>query len=178
MDFKNLTAPVSLARKTSHYIYEGMSFTADVREGIQWPTLAENNAENAPKLALRYIEPTANEADEATDEADGLTVIAPRFLYDGGRLLAEADVIRAHFQRPEVMVSRPDAERLNIKNNDPVTVSRNGTSVTLPVQINRSLSEGVIIVPRNLTGRPAEQLVGTGGLYTTVKVTVDTKADQ
>jgi hypothetical protein len=40
MEFSNLTAPVSLERKTSHYIYEGMSFTADVREGVQWRTVS------------------------------------------------------------------------------------------------------------------------------------------
>ena len=163
MEFENLTAPISLERKTSHYIYEGMSFTADVREGVQWASLAEN--EDA-RLSLRYVEPeTASPVSAA-----GLTLVAPRFLYDGGRLLAEADVVKAHIHEPKLLVSRPDASRLDLASGELAVVSRNGVSVELPVQVNRQLREGVVIVPRNLEGHPAEKLVGGGGHYTTVTV--------
>jgi hypothetical protein len=46
-------------------------------------------------------------------------------------------------------------------------------AVTLPVQVNRQLSEGLALVPRNLASRPAEKLLGTNGLYTTVKIKKD-----
>jgi len=163
MEFKNLTAPIPLERKTSHYIYEGMSFTSDVREGLQWPTVAEND--DVPKLQLRFIEPAPVAAQD-----DGLTLAAPRLLYDDSTLLAEADVVHAHVQQPQIMLSRFDAEKLGIANGDSVTVSQNGTSVGLTAQVNRTLSEGVALVGRNLNGRPAEKLVGPGGLYTSVKV--------
>jgi anaerobic selenocysteine-containing dehydrogenase len=68
------------------------------------------------------------------------------------------------------MLSRFDAEKLGIANGDNVNVSQNGTSVALTAQVNRTLSEGVVLVGRNLSGRPAEKLVGVGGLYTSVKV--------
>jgi NADH-quinone oxidoreductase subunit G len=164
MDFKNLTAPVSLARKTAHYIYEGMSFTADVREGVQWATLAEAGAA-ASKLTLRFIKPAPVEQTET-----GLTLVAPRFLYDGGRLLAEAEVVKVHIHTPEILLSRTDAQKLGVASGDTVTVSQNGAVVTLPVKIDRSAHEGVALVPRNLAGHPAEKLVGPEGLYTTVKV--------
>jgi anaerobic selenocysteine-containing dehydrogenase len=163
MDFKNLTAPVSLARKTSHYIYEGMSYTADVREGVQWSTLAE--AAEGPKLALRFIAPApAGQADSA------LTLVAPRFLYDGGRLLAEAEVVQAHLHGPELLLSRTDAQRLGLASGDRASVSHNGTTVIVPVKIDRAAADGVALIPRNLAGRPAEKLVGPEGLYTTVTV--------
>lgn len=162
MEFENLTAPISLERKTSHYIYEGMSFTSDVREGIQWPSLAEDNSVT---LELRFVEPAV-----VNDETDGLTLIAPRFLYDGGRLLAEAEVVAAHIRQPQVQLSRADAHMLGVSNGDAVSVSQNGTSVELPVKVNRTLAEGTMLVPRNVAGRPAEKLVGPAGLYATVTV--------
>jgi predicted molibdopterin-dependent oxidoreductase YjgC len=165
MDFKNLTAPISLARKTNHYIYEGMSFTADVREGVQWPTLAEDDSVDAPQLPLRFVEPAA-----VGPQNGALTVVAPRFLYDNGRLLAEANVVQSRLRRPGLLLSRPDAEKLGVSNGDEVTVSHNGASVALPARVNRMLDEGVALVPRNLDGRPAERLVGSGGLYATVDV--------
>ncbi|GAB4437685.1 MAG: NADH-quinone oxidoreductase subunit NuoG [Anaerolineae bacterium] len=161
MDFANLTAPVSLERKTEHYIYEGMSFTADVREGIQWPTLAENAAARVP---FRAVQPAA------ADAAEGITLVAPRLLYDDGRLLAEAEVVQPHIHQPKIMLSRPDAAKLGVSGGDTVTVSRNGTSLALPVQVNRMLAEGVALVPRNVQGRPAEKLTGGNGVFTTVKV--------
>ncbi len=165
MEFENLTAPISLERKTSHYIYEGMSFTADVREGVQWPSLAEKKSNDAAKLALRFVKP----APSPDDDGD-FTLVAPRFLYDGGRLLAEAEVVAAHIHQPQILLSRPDAKKLGVTNGDEVTVSQNGTSLALPVQVNRTLTAGMVVVPRNVKGRPAEKLVGANGLYTTVNV--------
>jgi predicted molibdopterin-dependent oxidoreductase YjgC len=162
MEFKNLTAPISLERETAHYIYEGMSFTADVREGVQWPTLAEGGE---AKIQLRFVEPARPPAKEK-----GLTLVAPRVLYDGGRLLAEAEVVALHIHQPQIWLSRLDAGKLGVTNGDKVTASRNGASVTLPVQVNRHLPEGVAFVPRNVEGRPAERLVGPHGLFATVKV--------
>jgi len=164
MAFSNLVAPISLERKTAHYIYEGMSFTADVREGLQWPTLAEEEPETSGKIALRFMPPAG------PDESDGLTLVAPRMLYDAGRLFAEAELMQPHIQPSRLMLSRPDASRLGIGNGDMVTISRNGASLTLPVQVNRHVAEGTVLLPRNLEGYPVEQLVGPGGLYTTVRV--------
>lgn len=163
MSFGNLVAPVSLERKTSHYIYEGMSFTADVREGVQWPTLAERDA--GAKLPLRFIAPAA-----PPENTNGLTLAAPRLLYDGGRLFAEAELMQPHIHPPQIILSRPDAAKLGVSGGDTVTVTGNGASVTLPVQVSRLVNKGVALVGRNLAGRPAEKLVGVNSLYTTVKV--------
>ncbi len=163
MAFSNLLAPVSLERKTAHYIYEGMSFTADVREGLQWATLAEESPE--AKLVLRFIAPAL------PPQTDGdLILVAPRVLYDDGRLFAEAELVYPHIQQPQIMLSRPDAARLQVSNGDSVTVTRNGSSVTLPAQVNRGVGEGVVLIPRNLAGRPAERLLGVNGFYANVKV--------
>lgn len=166
MEFENLIAPVSLERKTAHYIYEGMSFTADVREGLQWPTLAEGEA--GVTIPLRFIAPA-----EPPRTQDGLTLAAPRMLYDGGRLLAETTLLENRLQPSHLRLSRVDADRLGVSNGEAVTVSQNGHSVTIPVQIDRQVSEGIVLLPRNLAARPAEKLVGPDGVHTAVEVTKD-----
>lgn len=161
MEFENLIAPVSLERKTAHYIYEGMSFTTDVREGLQWPTVAEGDQ----KITLRFVAPVASPANGA------LMLVAPRFLYDDGRLLAEAEVVEAHIMPPQLLVSRADAERLKLSDGDTVAVSqKNGTVVEIPARITRMLTEGVVMLPRNLAGRPAENLVGPASVSVPVSV--------
>lgn len=163
MKFENLVAPISLSRKTSHYIYEGTSYTANVREGVQWATLAERPE---AKIALRFIAP----AEVEKGEAGSLTLVAPRVLYDDGRLLAENELLLPHITRPQVIISMADAEKLGLARGEDITLSRNGASVTLPIQVNRMLEAGVAVLPRNLAGRPAEKLVGPGGLQATVRV--------
>ncbi|MDX1522359.1 MAG: NADH-quinone oxidoreductase subunit NuoG, partial [Anaerolineae bacterium] len=140
MKFENLIAPISLARKTSHYIYEGTSYTADVREGLQWPTVAEDAS---ARVRLRFIAPQA-----PPEPGPGLTLVAPRYLLDGGRQLAEAEILQPRLTRPELMLSRADAANLGIRSGDTVTVSQNGASLSLPVYVNRALSDGVAVLPR------------------------------
>ena len=81
--------------------------------------------------------------------------------------------MQLHLHQPHIGLSRADAAKLGVANGESVTVSRNGVSVTLPVQVQRQLGEGVALVARNLAGRPAEKLVGSDGLYAIVKVEKD-----
>lgn len=160
MEFKNLVAPVALDRKTDHYIYEGMSFTAEAREGVQWATQADKGA----KIALRVVAPAAPVT------GSGFTLATPRFLYDNDRLLTETELLHPRLQKAELLMSKMDAKKLDVRSGDVVTVSQNGTSVKLPVQVNRTVSEGLVLVGRNLAERPAEKLVGPDGVYTKVKI--------
>ncbi len=161
MKFENLVMPVSLERKTSHYIYEGMSFTTDVREGVQWPTAAERGE----SIELRFVAP-----ETPAENEEGFTLVAARRLYDGGPLLAEAEIVQPRLAKAEVLISRPDATKLGISNGDSVTISQNGTLLSLPVQVSRMMGEGVAMISRNLNERPAEKLVGPDGLYATVTI--------
>jgi len=150
-----LGAPIGLTRPTSHYIYEGLSFTAEVREGVQWPTLAEDKTAKVP---LRFIVPP--EIQNQKSKIKNLMLVAPRVLYDDGRLLAEAEVVKNHVVKPMLWLSRADASKLGVADGEQVTVSRHGVAVTVAVQIYRLLNEGVAVLPRNLAGRLAEKLMG------------------
>ncbi len=163
MSFEQLARPVPLSRRMSHYIYAGMSFQAEVREGTQWATQAEHEA---AILELGWIDPPGIEASQT-----GFALVAPRVLYDGGTLLGQAEILGTRLVRPYVALARTDAQALGISNGDSVLVSTNGTSVTLPAYVNSLVPQGVVAIPRNLGGRPAESLLGEGRTFGQVQMT-------
>jgi len=163
MSFENLTAPLSVSRQMSHYVYSGMSFRAESREGLQWPTLAEDAAAS---LAVEYVAPAPAPVADGHD----LLLVSPRTLYDGGVLIAQAEVVAAHIQQPAIAVSKKDAARLRISAGDTVTVTAGSESHTMPVAVNRLTPAGTAVIARNLAGSPAERLLG-GKLVAPVKIT-------
>jgi len=162
MSYERLSQPVSLSRRMSHYIYSGMSFQADVREGMQWSTRAEDES---VKLDLTWIDPS----DLPTD-GDGFILATPRMLYDGGTLLGQAEILGTRFVQPHIALSRADALALSVSDGAPVQVSGNGYEVTLPARVDGVVPEGVVAIPRNLKGQPAESLLGDGQVFGRVKV--------
>jgi predicted molibdopterin-dependent oxidoreductase YjgC len=163
MSFERLAQPVSLSRHMSHYIYAGMSFQADIREGIQWPTQAEDES---VILELIWVDPPDPSADR-----DGFTLVAPRVLYDGGTLLGQAEIFGTRLARPYVALSQADALALGVSNGDPLPVMADGRHVILPARVDGRVPEGVIAIPRNLKGRPAESVLGEGHVFGRVKLT-------
>ncbi|MFQ5612216.1 MAG: NADH-quinone oxidoreductase subunit NuoG, partial [Anaerolineae bacterium] len=160
---RSVLAPVSLERRTTHYIYAGMSFVSEAREGLQWPSLAEDESAVLP---LSFVAP----ARLPPGPADQFILVAPRALYDGGRLLAEAELLAAHIQQPHVALSQEDADRLGISGGDQVRLTSPSGSTTMAARINRLLPRGVILAPRNLAGFQAETLVRENGLFAPVTV--------
>jgi NADH-quinone oxidoreductase subunit G len=160
MHFSNLLTPITVERHRQHYIYAGMSFTSDVREGLQWSTQAEKPNSS---FALRFVAPAE------TAKAEWL-VVTPHVLYDGGVLISQSEMLLGQLEQPKASFSRLDAEKLGVKNGDTVTLTSAHGSVTLPVRTNRLLPEGVISIPRNLSGAPAEKLLGGEGVTVAVEV--------
>ena len=157
MSYARLSQPVPLSRRMSHYIYAGTSFQAEVREGIQWPTLAENEA---TILDLTWLDPPDPPASEGS-----LTLVAPRVLYDGGTLLGQAEILGTRLVQPHLAIVRADALALGVSDGDTVSVAVNGDSVTLPARVDGVVTEGVVSIPRNLPGGPAEKLLGDGCVF-------------
>jgi NADH-quinone oxidoreductase subunit G len=162
MSYEQLARPVSLSRRMSHYIYAGMSFQAEVREGLQWPTLAEDESLT---LQLSWADPPAPPSGD-----EGFTLVAPRVLYDAGTLLDQAEIIGTRLVQPHVALSRPDALALGVSDGDSLRVAANNHSVKLPARVDGAVPEGVLAIPRNLKGLPAESLLGEGRVFGRVKV--------
>jgi NADH-quinone oxidoreductase subunit G len=166
MNYEQLARPVSLSRRMSHYIYAGMSYQAEVREGLQWPTLAED--ESLP-LGLDWVDPPSPPPE---GDGDGYTLVAPRVLYDAGTLLGQAEILGTRLVQPHVALSRADALALGVLDGDRLQVTANSHSVALPARVDDAVPEGVLAIPRNLEGFPAESLLGQGRVFAGVKVTV------
>jgi predicted molibdopterin-dependent oxidoreductase YjgC len=162
MSFERLAQPVPLSRHMSHYIYAGTSFQADVREGIQWPTQAEDESVT---LELTWVDPP-----DASADGDGFTLVAPRVLYDNGTLLGQAEILGTRLAQPHVALSPADALALGVSNGDPVPVLADGRHVILPARVDGRMPEKVIAIPRNLKGRPAESVLGEGRIFGRVKL--------
>ncbi|RME50865.1 MAG: NADH dehydrogenase (quinone) subunit G [Caldilineae bacterium] len=162
MSFENLLAPITLQRKMSHYIYSGMSFTANVREGLPWRTRAEVDGTT---FEVAFVPP----ADPP--QADWL-LVAPRLLYDGGVLIGQAEVLAAHLPAAHARFPAKDAARLGLQEGMEVTLAANGVSVRLPARLDRRLPSGVVLVPRNLPGSPAEKLLAGRGAFVPLKVQI------
>jgi NADH-quinone oxidoreductase subunit G len=162
MSYEGLSQPVPLSRRMSHYIYAGMSFQVEAREGVQWPTMAEDESVT---LELIWIDPPAPPAG-----SDGFTLVAPRVLYDGGTLLGQAEILGTRLVQPHVALSRADAMALDVSDGSRLQVSANGYRVLLPARVDSAVPEGVVAIPRNLEGLPAERLLGAGCIFGQVKV--------
>jgi len=164
MSHEQLARPVSLSRRMSHYIYAGMSYQAEVREGLQWPTLAEDETLT---LELSWVDPPPPPSD-----GDGYTLVTPRVLYDAGTLLGQAEILGTRLVQPHVALSRADGLALGVSDGDRLRISANSHSVTLPARVDGAVPDGVLAIPRNLEGLPAESLLGPERVFGRVKVTV------
>ena len=89
-------------------------------------------------------------AEPATD-GSGVRLVRYRPLFSGP---AVERIPELQFQRPlpEVELPEQDARERGIRNGDEVTISSNGTSVTLRARLSRELRSGVIRIPEDFAG--------------------------
>ena len=73
--------------------------------------------------------------------------------------------------QPYVAVSRADALALGVSDGDRLEVGVDGHQVVLPARVDGVVPEGVVAIPGNLDGRPAEALLGGRCVFGPVKVT-------
>jgi predicted molibdopterin-dependent oxidoreductase YjgC len=164
MIYEALSQPIPLSRRMSHYIYAGMSFQAEAREGLQWPTLAEDDSAT---LALTWVDPP-----DPPSRDDGFILAAPRVLYDGGMLLSCAEILAGRLTQPHAAISTDDGLALGISSGDRMQLSANGQQTILACRLNGGLPAGVVVIPRNLPGKPAESLLNRGHTFGPVAVSL------
>jgi NADH-quinone oxidoreductase subunit G len=95
--------------------------------------------------------PVPSEAPAEPSRQRGLRLVRYRALFSGP---AVERIPELQFQRPqpEVELSREDARKRKIASGDEVTVSSNGTSVTLRARLNRELHAGVVRIAEEHAG--------------------------
>ena len=156
MSYQALTQPVPLSRRMSHYIYAGMSYQSDIREGLQWPALADDPER---ELTLVWVEPAPQAAGE------GLVLITPRQVYDSGTLVGQNPLLESHLALPELVLSPEDAGQLGLAEEDIAEVVCDDRRVSLPVRLAADLPAGMAAIARNLPGLPAERLLGSERVF-------------
>jgi NADH-quinone oxidoreductase subunit G len=94
---------------------------------------------------------TAVDLPSETSRPEGLHLVRYRALFSGP---AVERVEALQFQRPqpEVELSESDAQERGIRNGDEVTVSSNGTTVSLRARLNRELRSGVVRIAEEHAG--------------------------
>jgi NADH-quinone oxidoreductase subunit G len=96
------------------------------------------------------------------EQPGGIHLVAYKPLFSGA---AVERVPELQFQRPqaEIEISADDARTRGIANGDAITVSANGTSVTLRARVNRKLRAGIARVPQeHANGLQGTVELGTG----------------
>ena len=59
---------------------------------------------------------------------------------------------------------------MNVSEGDAVRVAVGGAEVTLPAHVDGVVSPGLVAIPRNLEGRPAESLLGDEHIFERVRI--------
>ncbi len=114
--------------------------------GIPFGEVGERAALPSPTESAAPIQ-----APSRPSRGKGLRLVRYRALFSGP---AVERVSELQFQRPEpeVELSEQDARRRKIANGDEVTVSSNGTSVTLRARLSKDLRAGVVRIAEDHAG--------------------------
>ena len=100
----------------------------------------------------------------AAEPVDGLRLIVARDLYTASdaAALRHKDADKLH-RYDHIQVSEDDAERLGIENDDEVTLTAGGASITAPATVTERVPTGSVFASSLLQGGAAMEL-GTGGV--------------
>ena len=99
-----------------------------------------------PRVPSERVQVPGTQTGPAETDGDGFRLVTYKPLFSGP---AVERVPELQFQRPgpEVELSRDDAQRLGIRDGQPVTVRANGTSLALRARLSRELAAGVVRIP-------------------------------
>jgi NADH-quinone oxidoreductase subunit G len=88
-------------------------------------------------------------APESNVKCEGLLLVPVVRLEDRGALFACSELVQARLPAPFVVLSQIEADRLNVKEGDTVTVTADGWGVQATAQVNNEVPEGVALIPES-----------------------------
>lgn len=97
----------------------------------------------------------AGKVDVPSVKRLGLTLVSTTVLYDRGATFAPSTLMHPRVPQWQVEFSAADAERLNIKDGDPVKVTVGEASAIVKAHVNGHAPEGVVLMPESLGARVA-----------------------
>ena len=161
-------SPSSVFLKIAENIpdYAGLNYQklAEVHE--QWPTIGREDVyyggtsyQNTQGLGVQ-IQPAAQRGENPLLTAPALnradysdneyTAIPITQLFNLGNTVISSDVLTPRLPQPYVVLSSEDAETLGVMLDSKVKIKLNKLTITVQVEIDNSLPQGFVLVPRSM----------------------------
>jgi predicted molibdopterin-dependent oxidoreductase YjgC len=119
----------------------------------------ESGADQVLETAsLQQIPPSS----PASSVGEGFKLLAGRFIYDEGAMVAKSVALRNLQRKPFVEINDEDAKELDIADGDQVVVSVNGTEATVKAVV-ADIVRGAVFVPYDQVGLRANSLMDGSG---------------
>ncbi len=141
------------------FYYDGTSYENTEGLGVQIPAAAEDARSTFALSVPQAGAPAAN-------DGFAFTLLTPARLYNGGEW-TRGSKLQARLIPAHVVLSLADAERLGVGLAETVRVSSANGALDLPVQIDKSLAPGVVLIPETHAVSVAGLVTGP---YTRVNV--------
>lgn len=107
--------------------------------GVQLAPAAQRG--EAPNVARAQPTPVRRSA--------GLTAVPITRLYDRGQTVLPSKLLHPRIRQPYIMVNPQDAKELDLPSGSTVQVNMNGTATLVNLQIDETVPEGFVLVPRS-----------------------------
>ncbi len=148
--------PRAITKEISEVVpqYAGIDWEALGDLGVQWDT----NKVDFP-LERRDVEPSQPAGDAANDDNDGLTLVTGTIFWDGGNLVYNEEKLHGIIGSAHVTLHPDDAERLDLAQDAPVTVSSRYGSLALALNTDPQVQIGTAWIPESLPGAPVGTLL-------------------
>jgi NADH-quinone oxidoreductase subunit G len=104
-----------------------------------------NAAERGQSPVLSFEAPQEREAVK-----DGLLAVPITKLYDRGNMISKTALLQNRLEAPQVVLSPEDAEKLGLEMGKPAKITLNGVKATVTTQIDNSVPQGTVLIPRSL----------------------------
>ena len=140
---------------------------ADDEAGGDEPVVVEAGPAMPPVLEFR---PQAVRHDIPAVDSYSLRLVAPRTLYDAGVLVQRSPSLATLAPACAVRVNPYDLDRLGVTSGSQVRVISSRTSVPLPVEADTAVPRGVAVIPFNLAGTGAADLVDLDAPVTDIRL--------
>jgi NADH-quinone oxidoreductase subunit G len=119
--------------------YGGTAYENEQGLGVQ----LKSGAERGEKVA-------ASKVETHTPKRDGLTLVPMTVLYDRGATFVRSLVMHPRLPLPYVELNSADAQKLNVKDGDEVTVTVDGTTARVTARVDGRAPAGIALMPESL----------------------------
>lgn len=125
----------------SDVYYGGTTYDNQQGLGVQLSSASERG--QSPVLS--FAAPLEREMPK-----DGLLAVPVTRLYDRGNMITKTTLLQNRLEAPQVILNPEDADKLGLEMGKAAKITLNGVKSTVVTQIDNSLPQGTVLIPRSL----------------------------